>query len=75
MRDGTQEGSLHEVAPAQRLCLERLLLEAAAVERNGEQRRQRRQEAMPDGEIRVGIGRGVESADGSTLDLEGNGCI
>ena len=70
VRDGAQQRGLDEVAAAQRLGLERLLLQAAAVERNREQRCERRQEALPHGEIRVGIGRRVERADRAPLDLE-----
>ena len=70
VRDGAEQRRLDEVAAAQRLGLERLLLEAAAVERHGEQRGQRRQEPVPHAEVRVRVGRHVERADTAALDLE-----
>ena len=70
VRDRAQQRRLHEVAAPQRLGLERLLLEAAAVERHGEQRCERRKEPVAHPEIGVGVGRHVERADGSAVDLE-----
>ena len=70
MRDRSQQRRLHEVAAPQRLGLERLLLQTAAVERDGEQRCERRKESVAHPEIGVGVGRYVERADGSAVDLK-----
>ena len=70
MRHRAQQRGLHEVAAPQRLGLERIALEAVAVDGDGEERRERRQEAVLDGGVRVGAFRRVEGADHSPVDLE-----
>ena len=70
MRDRPQQRGLHEVAAPQRLGLERLPLEPVAVDRDGEQRRERRQEAVPRGDMRVGPCRRVQRADRAVGRLE-----
>ena len=50
--DRAQDRRLDRVAPAQRLGLERLALQALAVDRDGEQRRERGQEPPPRGGAR-----------------------
>ena len=70
MRDGAQQRRLDEIAAPQRLGLERLALEPVAVDGDGEQRGERRQEAPAHGDVRVGALRRVERADRAAGDLE-----
>ena len=53
MADGAQDRGLDGVAEAQPLRLQRLPLESLTVDRNGQQRRQRRQEPIADCRARV----------------------
>ena len=75
MRDRAQQGRLDEVAAAKRLRFERLLLETAPVERNGEQRGERRQEAAPHGRVGLGIDGRVDRPDHAAVDLEARRCV
>jgi hypothetical protein len=70
MRDRTEQRGLDEVAPPQGLGLERLALEPRAVDRHGQERRQRRQKAMLDGDARVRALRRVERPDRPPVDGE-----
>ncbi len=75
MRHGTQERRLDEIAPAERLRLERLLHEATAVERHGEQRSEGRKETVPHADVGIGVSRHVEGSDAAAVDLERDGRI
>ena len=70
MRDRAEQRRLDEVAASQRLRLERLALEARAVERDAEERRERRQEPAADDGVRLRVDRRVDRADDAAVDLE-----
>jgi hypothetical protein len=59
---GAQHGGLGGVAAPQRLGLERLLGERLAIDSHRQQRCQRRQEALPHGDVRLGVVVDVERA-------------
>ena len=63
VRHRAEQRRLDEVAPAQRLGLERLLLQPVALDGDGEQRGERGQEAMPRRDVRIGALRHVDRAD------------
>ncbi len=68
MRDGTEERRLDEVAAPERLRLERVPLEPILVERDGEQRGERGQEAPLREDVRIRVR--VDRADGAAGGLE-----
>ncbi len=59
VRDGAQQRSFHEVAPAEGFGLDGFLFEPAAIERHREQRRECRQEPYPGGQVGVPVREGV----------------